>query len=210
MRSQATDIGAVPAPVRRDPQFDLSYGNKEIILCAARWRRELALMGRPVPSATADTALARRGSDFRRRRSARAKLMTGLVQGVVQNEPLTRAPCTASAHAIVLERNIAECGGCRASDSLETVSRTMPGRNASEEQILALNARAPRPLYEDRTEPIWRRRYEIGTNTEVDIAIKLYRLLEASQKKDEWASFTDCYAAPAKIVGRTAGKGDGS
>ena len=50
---------------------------------------------------------------------------------------------------------------------------------------------------------------KIGTNSEVNMAIKLYRLLEASQKKD-WASFTECYAAPAKIVGRTAGKGDGS
>jgi flagellar biosynthesis/type III secretory pathway ATPase len=136
--------------------------------------------------------------------------MTAPAQGVVQNEPLTRAPCTGNGRAIVLERNIAECGRCRANDSLETVSRTMPGRNASEEQILALTARAPRPLYEDRTEPIRRRRDEIGTNTEVDLAIKLYRLLEASQKKVEWASFTDCYAAPAKIVGRTAGKGDGS
>lgn len=51
---------------------------------------------------------------------------------------------------------------------------------------------------------------KIGTNSEVNMAIKLYRLLEASQKKAEWASFTDCYAAPAKIVGRIAGKGDGS
>lgn len=128
MRSQATDIGAVPAPARRDPQFDLSYGNKEIILCAGQWRRELALMGRPAPLASArrDASLARRGSDFRSERGARAKLMTGPAQGVVQNEPAASKPCAISGRAIVLERNIAEHGGFPAIDTHKSLSRMLP------------------------------------------------------------------------------------
>lgn len=128
MRSQATDIGAVPAPARRGPQFDLSYGNNEIILCATRWRRELAPMGRPAPQAIAahDAALARRGSAFPSGRSTRTKLMTAPAQDVVQNEPAASGPCAISGRAIVLERNIAEHGGFPAIDTHKSRSRMLP------------------------------------------------------------------------------------
>ncbi|MEI9887311.1 MAG: hypothetical protein WDN08_12555 [Rhizomicrobium sp.] len=54
--------------------------------------------------------------------------------------------------------------------------------------------------------------YKAGTNAEVDMAVKVYPQLEAflSQKKDERAAFTECYAALEKIVGGATGKGSGS
>ncbi len=54
--------------------------------------------------------------------------------------------------------------------------------------------------------------YKLGTNGEVDRAIKVYPQLEAflSQKKDECSAFTECYAGLEKIVGTAPGKGEGS
>lgn len=139
-------------------------------------------------------------------------LFTVLVEGDDHNEPIADAVRGILDGHIVLERNIAERGRFPAINILKSVSRTMPGCNSPEEQTLVARARAPLAVYDDMAELIRLGAYKTGTNAEVDMAIKLYPQLETflSQKKDERASFTECYAALAKITGSIAGKGDGS
>ncbi|MEI9990004.1 MAG: flagellar protein export ATPase FliI [Rhizomicrobium sp.] len=139
-------------------------------------------------------------------------LFTVLVEGDDHNEPVADAVRGILDGHIVLERNIAERGRFPAINILKSVSRAMPGCNSEAEQALVQRARAPLAVYDDMAELIRLGAYKSGTNAEVDRAIKVYPQLEAflSQKKDECATFTECYAGLAKIVGGIAGKGDGS
>jgi flagellum-specific ATP synthase len=137
-------------------------------------------------------------------------LFTVLVEGDDHNEPIADAVRGILDGHIVLERNIAERGRFPAINILKSVSRAMPGCNSLEEQAIVARARAPLAAYEDMAELIRLGAYKVGTNAEVDEAIKLYPRLEAflSQKKDECAVLTDGYAALDKIVG--GGKGNAS
>ncbi|MEJ0043931.1 MAG: hypothetical protein WDM81_17715 [Rhizomicrobium sp.] len=137
-------------------------------------------------------------------------LFTVLVEGDDHNEPVADAVRGILDGHIVLERNIAERGRFPAINILKSVSRAMPGCNSQAEQALVQRARAPLAVYDDMAELIRLGAYKSGTNAEVDRAIKVYPQLEAflSQKKDECATFTECYAGLEKILG--PGKGDGS
>ena len=139
-------------------------------------------------------------------------LFTVLVEGDDHNEPVADAVRGILDGHIVLERNIAERGRFPAINILKSVSRAMPGCNSEAEQALVQRARGPLSVYDDMAELIRLGAYKSGTNAEVDRAIKVYPQLEAflSQKKDECSTFTECYAGLEKIIGSTAGKGDGS
>jgi flagellum-specific ATP synthase len=103
---------------------------------------------------------------------------------------------------IVLERAIAERGRFPAINVLKSVSRAMPGCNSSEEQELVQKARGPMTIYEDMAELIRLGAYKVGTNPEVDHAIKLYPQLEAflAQRKDEYADLADGYTSLSAIL----------
>jgi flagellum-specific ATP synthase len=137
-------------------------------------------------------------------------LFTVLVEGDDHNEPIADAVRGILDGHIVLERNIAERGRFPAINILKSVSRTMPGCNTAQEQAIVAGARAPLAAYEDMAELIRLGAYKVGTNAEVDAAIKLYPRLEAflSQKKDERATLTEGYAALENITG--GGKGNAS
>ena len=137
-------------------------------------------------------------------------LFTVLVEGDDHNEPVADAVRGILDGHIVLERNIAERGRFPAINILKSVSRAMPGCNSQAEQALVQRARLPLSVYDDMAELIRLGAYKSGTNAEVDRAIKVYPQLEAflAQKKDERASFTECYAGLEKIMGPV--KGDGS
>jgi flagellum-specific ATP synthase len=147
--------------------------------------------------------LERAGPGLQGRGGSITALFTVLVEGDDHNEPVADAVRGILDGHIVLERNIAERGRFPAINVLKSVSRAMPGCNSEKEQALVLKARAPLAIYEDMAELIRLGAYKSGTNAEVDRAIKVYPLLEAflAQKKDERASFTECYAALEKIVG---------
>jgi flagellum-specific ATP synthase len=134
-------------------------------------------------------------------------LFTVLVEGDDHNEPVADAVRGILDGHIVLERNIAERGRFPAINILKSVSRAMTGCNSAEEQAIVAKARAPLEVYEDMAELIRLGAYKVGTNSEVDWAVKLYPMLEAflSQKKDEQATLTDGYWALDNIVG--SGKG---
>ncbi len=73
-------------------------------------------------------------------------------------------------------------------------------------------SRAILSTYEDMAELIRLGAYKIGTNHEVDVAIKIYPQIEAflAQKKDENADLAEGYVALDAIVGGTVGKGEAS
>jgi len=155
--------------------------------------------------------LERAGPGFASGQGSITGLFTVLVEGDDHNEPVADAVRGILDGHIVLERHIAERGRFPAINILKSVSRAMPGCNSTEEQELVLRARAPLSVYDDMAELIRLGAYKIGTNPEVDNAIKLYPPLEAflTQKKDERATFTESYAALGKILGGSPGKGSG-
>ena len=137
-------------------------------------------------------------------------LFTVLVEGDDHNEPVADAVRGILDGHIVLERAIAERGRYPAINVLKSVSRTMPGCNTTAEQRVVARARATLAAYEDMAELIRLGAYKIGTNAEVDAAIKLYPQLEAflAQRKDQRTTLADGYAALEQIVGVETGKGE--
>jgi flagellum-specific ATP synthase len=129
-------------------------------------------------------------------------LFTVLVEGDDHNEPISDAVRGILDGHIVLERNIAERGRFPAINILKSVSRAMPGCNSAQEQRIVAEARGPMATYEDMAELIRLGAYKAGTNAEVDSAIKLNPQLEAflTQKKDEHATFAECYSGLEKIM----------
>jgi len=156
--------------------------------------------------------LERAGPGFANGQGSITGLFTVLVEGDDHNEPVADAVRGILDGHIVLERNIAERGRFPAINVLKSVSRSMPGCNTPEEQALVARSRAPMAVYDDMAELIRLGAYKAGTNAEVDMAVKVYPALEAflSQRKDECAAFTECYAALEKIMGSAPGKGNAS
>ncbi len=130
-------------------------------------------------------------------------LFTVLVEGDDHNEPVADAVRGILDGHIVLERAIAERGRFPAINILKSVSRAMPGCNSEAEQKLVLQARQPLTIYEDMAELIRLGAYKVGTNPEVDEAVRLYPQLEAflAQSKDERATFSQGYDALSTIMG---------
>jgi flagellum-specific ATP synthase len=134
-------------------------------------------------------------------------LFTVLVEGDDHNEPVADAVRGILDGHIVLERAIAERGRFPAINILKSVSRSMPGCNSEAEQMLVLQARAPLTIYEDMAELIRLGAYKVGTNPEVDEAMRLYPQLEAflAQSKDERATLSQGYDALSTIMGSAQG-----
>jgi flagellum-specific ATP synthase len=101
-------------------------------------------------------------------------LFTLIVEGDDHNEPIADAVRGILDGHIVLERNIAERGRFPAINILKSVSRTMPGCNTPQERVIVAAARAPLAAYEGMAEFIRLGACKVGTNSEVDAAIKLY------------------------------------
>ena len=135
-------------------------------------------------------------------------LFTVLVEGDDHNEPISDAVRGILDGHIVLERSIAERGRFPAINVLKSVSRAMPGCNNASEQRLVAAARAPMATFDDMAELIRLGAYKSGTNVEVDNAVRLNPELEAflKQKKDERASFAECYSALDRIMGEGKGR----
>ncbi len=139
-------------------------------------------------------------------------LFTVLVEGDDHNEPVSDAVRGILDGHIVLDRAIGERGRFPAINVLRSVSRTLPGCNSDWENSVLARSRAILSTYEDMAELIRLGAYKIGTNHEVDVAIKIYPQIEAflAQKKDENADLAEGYVALDAIVGGTVGKGEAS
>lgn len=133
-------------------------------------------------------------------------LFTVLVDGDDHNEPVADAVRGILDGHIVLERRIAERGRYPSVNVLRSVSRTMPQCNSPEETALVTEARRVLATYADMEEMIRLGAYRMGSNAEVDEAIRLNPALEAflNQGKDERSSLPDGYAALAAILAKSA------
>ncbi|MBN9569056.1 MAG: flagellar protein export ATPase FliI [Alphaproteobacteria bacterium] len=153
--------------------------------------------------------LERAGPGLHGRPGSITGLFTVLVEGDDHNEPVADAVRGILDGHIVLERAIAERGRFPAINVLKSVSRVMPGCNSGEEQAIVNAARAPLAIYEDMAELIRLGAYKVGTNVEVDGAIKVYPQLESflAQKKEERATLEEGYTALDGIMRGAMGEG---
>ncbi len=129
-------------------------------------------------------------------------LFTVLVEGDDHDEPVSDAVRGILDGHIVLERAIGERGRYPAVNVLRSLSRTMPGCNAPEEQVLVDEARRVLATYENMAELIRLGAYRAGADPEVDRAIRLYPSLEAflRQAKSERGELQNGYEQLAAIL----------
>ncbi len=129
-------------------------------------------------------------------------LFTVLVEGDDHNEPVADAVRGILDGHVVLDRSIAERGRYPAVNVLRSLSRTMPGCNAPDEQALVNEARRVLAVYDNMGELIRLGAYRAGSDPEVDSAIKLYPKLEAflSQGKGERGELGTGYQQLASIL----------
>ena len=128
-------------------------------------------------------------------------LFTVLVDGDDHNEPIADATRGILDGHIVMERGIAERGRYPAINILRSISRTMPGCNTEDENLLVTRARQLMATYDDMAELIRLGAYRNGSDPKVDEAIRYQPRLEAflKQQKAERAELADCYAQLAQI-----------
>jgi len=129
-------------------------------------------------------------------------LFTVLVDGDDHNEPVADAVRSILDGHIVMERSIAERGRYPAVNVLKSVSRTMPGCNSEEENVLIRRARNLLATYDDMEELIRLGAYRPGADPQVDEAIHFQPALDAflSQRKDEAMMLEEGYARLAEIL----------
>jgi flagellum-specific ATP synthase len=128
-------------------------------------------------------------------------MFTVLVDGDDHNEPVADAVRGILDGHIVLDRAIADRGRYPAVNVLRSVSRTMPGCNSEEENILIARARRLLATYEDMAELIRLGAYRRGSDPATDEAIHYNAVLEAflTQRKDEAMTLQECYQALGHI-----------
>jgi flagellum-specific ATP synthase len=129
-------------------------------------------------------------------------LFTVLVDGDDHNEPIADAVRGILDGHLVMERSIAERGRYPAINILKSISRTLPEAHTQAENDLLLAARAHLAVYADMEEMIRLGAYRVGSNADVDLAIKLAAPLEAllSQDKRDVSDRTSVFTALEGIL----------
>ncbi len=101
-----------------------------------------------------------------------------LVDGDDHNEPIADAVRSILDGHIVMERRIAERGRYPAINVLKSISRLMPMCHTPEENLLVARARALMSAYADMEELIRIGAYKMGSDADLDEAIRLRGPLE--------------------------------
>jgi flagellum-specific ATP synthase len=129
-------------------------------------------------------------------------LFSVLVEGDDHNEPVADAVRGILDGHIVLDRRIAEGGRYPAIDVLRSLSRTVPGCNAPEENGLAGRARSLLALYADMADMVRLGAYRPGSDPCVDEAVALAPRIEAMlrQSREERTGIEDSFAALADAM----------
>ncbi|MEY3260230.1 MAG: hypothetical protein RIT46_1059 [Pseudomonadota bacterium] len=129
-------------------------------------------------------------------------LFTVLVDGDDHNEPIADAVRGILDGHIVMERAIAERGRFPAINVLKSISRTMPGCQRPYEREIVSNARQTLSAYSNMEELIRIGAYRMGTDPQIDRAIRLNPALEQflGQDKDEATSLDECFSSLADIL----------
>lgn len=129
-------------------------------------------------------------------------LFTVLVDGDDHNEPIADAVRGILDGHVVIARRIADRGRYPAIDILKSVSRTLPGAHSDAENALRLAARRVLSTYNDMEEIIRLGAYKIGSNPEVDRAIRLAPMIEAllGQSKQDQGIASENFERLATIM----------
>ena len=129
-------------------------------------------------------------------------LFTVLVEGDDHNEPVSDAVRGIIDGHIVLERSIAERGRYPPINVLRSVSRAMPDCNTADENSVVQAARKSIAAYEDMADMIRLGAYRLGSDAELDKAIRLREPLEAflGQDKAERVDLETGYAQLGAIL----------
>ncbi|KAB7740857.1 flagellar protein export ATPase FliI [Parvibaculum sedimenti] len=129
-------------------------------------------------------------------------IFTVLVDGDDHNEPVADAVRGILDGHIVMERSIAERGRYPAINILKSISRTMPGCNTDEENVLIRRARVLMSTYDDMEELIRLGAYRPGSDPLVDEAIFYQPALDAflGQRKNEATDLATGYAMLENIL----------
>ncbi len=122
-------------------------------------------------------------------------LFTVLVEGDDHNEPISDAVRGILDGHVILERSIAERNRFPAINILRSISRSLPGANSAEENVLINKARKLLSTYDNMAELIRLGAYRAGSNPEVDQAIIYYPKIEAflAQEKDKGCTIAESY-----------------
>lgn len=136
-------------------------------------------------------------------------MFTVLVDGDDHDEPIADAVRGILDGHIVLDRKIAEQGRYPPINVLRSVSRSMPGCNAPEENNLVGRARRIMAAYEEMADLIRLGAYRAGTDPVLDEAIRLRPQLEEflAQGKDEAGPLRDVYTTLGRILDGGSGPG---
>jgi flagellum-specific ATP synthase len=129
-------------------------------------------------------------------------LFTVLVDGDDHNEPIADAVRGILDGHIVMERAIAERGRFPAINVLKSISRTMPACQRPNEREIATAARQSLAAYANMEELIRIGAYRMGSDVQIDRAIRLNPAIEAflSQNKDEATSLDDGFVRLQAIL----------
>src|SRR6201990_193186 len=106
-------------------------------------------------------------------------IFTVLVDGDDHNEPIADAVRGITDGHVVMERGIAERGRFPAINVLRSISRTLPGCQTPPEREVATSARQALSAFSNMEELIRIGAYRLGSDPQVDAAIRLHEPLEA-------------------------------
>jgi len=124
-------------------------------------------------------------------------LITVLVEGDDHDEPIADCVRGILDGHVVLDRRLAERGHYPPIDVLRSVSRTVPGCLTESQALLMRRARQLMALHADMSDLIRLGGYRLGTDPDIDEAIRLVPRIEASlrQNRDETSSISKAFGA---------------
>jgi flagellum-specific ATP synthase len=129
-------------------------------------------------------------------------LFTVLVEGDDHNEPVADAARGILDGHVILDRRIGEMGRYPAVDVLRSLSRTVPGCNAAEENDLTRRARNILAVYADVADLVRLGAYRPGSDPQVDEAVQLAPRIETMlrQTRQERSTLAESFAALAQAM----------
>ena len=128
-------------------------------------------------------------------------LFTVLVEGDDLNEPVADTVRGILDGHVILDRRIGERGRYPAVDVLRSLSRTVPGCNRPEENLLAQRSRAVLALQAEMVDLVRLGAYRPGSDPAVDHALAVAPRIEAAlQQRHERSSIEESFAELARAL----------
>lgn len=175
--------------------------HREIALAAGE---NASLRGFPPSTAAMLAGLCERAGPGEKFHGDITAIFTVLVAGSDMDEPVADMVRGVLDGHVVLDRRIAERGRFPAVDLLRSVSRSLPDAATGEENALLTRARALLGHYEKAELMVQAGLYTAGSDPDLDIAIKLWPLLDAFLAETEPGTAEDSFARLAEVL-RMAG-----